>query len=99
MTISAIIPAYNEENTIAAVINTLKKVSDIQEIIVVSDGSEDKTAQIARERQVTVIELPKNMGKGAAIKTGLDASKGEVLLFLDADLIGLKEMHDCLNHS
>jgi len=93
MIISAIIPAYNEEKTVGKIIDTLKNVDIISEIIVVSDGSEDKTAQIARERQVTVIELPKNMGKGAAIKTGLDASKGEVLLFLDADLIGLKEMH------
>jgi len=93
MNICAIIPAYNEEKTIGQIIDTLKKVDIINEIIVVSDGSEDNTAQIAGEHQVTVIELPKNMGKGAAIKAGVEASKGDVLLFLDADLIGLKEMH------
>jgi len=93
MNICAIIPAYNEEKTIGQIIDTLKKVDIINEIIVVSDGSEDNTAQIAGEHQATVIELPKNMGKGAAIKAGVEASKGDVLLFLDADLIGLKEMH------
>ena len=65
MNICAIIPAYNEEKTIGQIIDTLKKVDIINEIIVVSDGSEDNTAQIAGEHQVTVIELPKNMGKGA----------------------------------
>jgi glycosyltransferase involved in cell wall biosynthesis len=93
MYISAIIPAYNEEKTVGKIIETLKNVNIINEIIVVNDGSEDKTAQIAREHKVTVIELAKNMGKGAAIKTGLEASKGVILLFLDADLIGLKEFH------
>ncbi|NMB98221.1 MAG: glycosyltransferase family 2 protein [Clostridiaceae bacterium] len=93
MYISAIIPAYNEEKTVGKIIETLKNVNIINEIIVVNDGSEDKTAQIAREHKVTVIKLAKNMGKGAAIKTGLEASKGVILLFLDADLIGLKEFH------
>lgn len=93
MNISAIIPAYNEEKTVGEIIDVLRKVDIINEIIVVSDGSEDKTAQVAREHKATVIELPQNMGKGAAIKNGLEASKGEVLLFLDADLIGLREIH------
>jgi len=93
MNISAIIPAYNEEKTVGKIIDTLKRVDIVNEIIVVSDGSEDKTAQVAREHRAKVIELLENMGKGAAIKNGLEVSKGDIVLFLDADLIGLNEVH------
>lgn len=93
MPVSAIIPAYNEENTICAVIDTLKSVDKVDEIIVVNDGSHDNTAQKALECGVTVLSLQKNSGKGAAVKAGLDACKGEVILLLDADLIGLKKKH------
>lgn len=93
MTVSAIIPAFNEENTIARVIYTLKKVQRVDEIIVVSDGSVDGTASVARSCGVDVIELPQNRGKGAAVKRGLDKCKGDIALLVDADLIGLKEKH------
>lgn len=93
MYISAIIPAYNEENTISDVVNTLKKVKAINEIIVVSDGSEDDTALISRKCGVEVIELATNTGKGSAVKTGLEICKGDIILLLDADLIGLNPGH------
>lgn len=93
MFISAIIPAYNEEKTILGVIDILKNVDLIDEIIVISDGSKDNTAMLARTSGVAVIELDENMGKGAAINEGLKICKGEVILFLDADLIGLKPRH------
>ncbi|MHB1392474.1 MAG: glycosyltransferase family 2 protein [Clostridia bacterium] len=93
MNVTAIIPAYNEELTIASVINCLIKVDKIQKIIVVSDGSTDKTAAIARECGADVIELEENVGKGGAIKAGVNECGTEVILFLDADLIGLKEKH------
>lgn len=95
MFVSAIIPAYNEEKTILDVIDTLKEVEKINEIIVISDGSKDNTAQIARESGVIVIELDENMGKGAAISEGLKVCKGDIVLFLDADLIGLNNKHVC----
>lgn len=88
-----IIPAYNEERTIADVINAAKKVDLIEKIIVVSDGSTDNTAKIARECGAEVIELEINRGKGAAIKAGVDNTNANVLLLLDADLIGLTENH------
>lgn len=92
-TITTIIPAYNEEKTIGNVLSVVKQIDIIDKIIVVSDGSEDNTAEIARKFGVEVIELKDNIGKGGAIKNGLDRSKGEIILFLDADLIGLKPKH------
>lgn len=93
MSVTAIIPAYNEELTIAGVVNCLKRVDKIQKIIVVSDGSVDRTAEIARECGADVIELEENVGKGGAIKAGVNECDTEIILFLDADLIGLTEKH------
>lgn len=93
MLVSAIVPAYNEEKTVSDVLRVLKNVKDINEIILVNDGSRDGTASAARECGVEVIEHSENKGKGAAIKSGLLSARGEVILFLDADLIGLKEKH------
>lgn len=93
MKICAIIPAYNEERTIGNVIDTIRKVDWVSEIVVVSDGSVDKTAVIARDKKVKVIELAQNRGKGGAIKKGLEETDCDVVLFLDADLIGLSEAH------
>lgn len=93
MKISCLIPAYNEENTIGNVIDCVKKAGIIDEIIVVSDGSTDRTADISRKLGVKTIELEKNLGKGAALATGIENSSGEILIFLDADLIGLSKEH------
>ena len=86
MKISCIIPAYNEESTIINVLKTIKKVRTIDEIIVVDDGSDDRTYECAKSQNVTVIRHTRNSGKGAAIKTGLSHSTGDISLFLDADL-------------
>jgi len=93
MEIAAIIPAYNEERTIAQVVNVVKKHHLIDTTIVVSDGSTDETANVAREQEVKVIELEDNIGKGGAMKVGVDSTKAELILFLDADLVGLTEKH------
>lgn len=83
---SLIIPAYNEEKTIAHVIKQAKLVREISEIIVVDDGSRDRTANIAKDLGAEVIKHHKNLGKGEAIKTGISHARGTVMLFLDADL-------------
>uniref|UniRef100_A0A7C1JFH0 Glycosyltransferase family 2 protein n=1 Tax=Ammonifex degensii TaxID=42838 RepID=A0A7C1JFH0_9THEO len=85
--VSVIIPAFNEEEGIVA---TLKEVSAAvagmeAEVIVVDDGSTDKTAELARPWADKVIQHPVNRGKGAAMRSGFEASHGEVIIFLDAD--------------
>ncbi len=90
--VSIIIPAYNEEATIAQI---LKKVSDTKfpehrkEIIVINDGSTDRTNTIILSlisRVNKYIRLKKNSGKGRAIKVGLRAASGDLVLIQDADL-------------
>lgn len=93
MSVTAIIPAYNEEKTIGNVLNVISKSSLINEIIVVSDGSWDNTVNIAKKYGVKVIDLKDNIGKGGAIKAGLKECCSDIVLLLDADLIGLKEDH------
>lgn len=89
----SIVPAYNEEENIGIVLQTLKEVSLIDEIVVVSDGSTDNTVEVANSYGVNVIDLEENKGKGGAMKVGLERVKADVILFLDADLIGLKKEH------
>jgi glycosyltransferase involved in cell wall biosynthesis len=89
----AIIPAYNEEKNIGHVLSVLKDVALINKVIVVSDGSTDDTVNVAKSYGVEIIELMENRGKGGAIKAGLDNFQADVVLFLDADLLGLTEKH------
>lgn len=89
LTVSVIIPAFNEEKTVAHVVKVVKSLNYIKEVIVVDDGSADQTALKASEAGATVINHVKNRGKGAAIKTGFKNSKGDIVVFLDADLQNL----------
>lgn len=83
--ISVIIPAYNEESSIGPLIEEVKNVGDWLEILVVDDGSGDKTAEAACAAGARVIRHPYNKGNGAAIKSGVRAAQGELLLLMDAD--------------
>lgn len=74
------------KKTVASVIKTVQALNYVDEIIVVNDGSLDATEKMAKEAGATVISHTKNRGKGAAIKTGFKNSKGDVVVFLDADL-------------
>ena len=91
-TTAIIIPAYNEENTLGNVLRALAD-SGWKEIIVVSDGSTDRTARVARQHGAQVVELPVNLGKGGAMKIGSLSTQAEYLLFLDADLVGITKEH------
>ncbi len=93
MKIVTIIPALNEEKTIGEIVKTIKSVEIINKIIVVSDGSTDKTAFYARKNGAKVIELKENIGKGGAMSRGVSSCNEEIILFLDADLIGLTKEH------
>ncbi len=90
---AAIVPAYNEQNTIGSVVRTLKSSPYISEVVVVSDGSTDKTFEAAREAGAVVYELPIRHGKGAAMQHGVAHVDTEVIAFFDADLKGLTEDH------
>jgi polyisoprenyl-phosphate glycosyltransferase len=91
--VSAIIAAYNEEQTIAGVLSALQRSSLIDEIIVVSDGSTDRTVEIARHHGVQTISLFDNQGKGYAMRVGVEHAKGEVLFFVDGDMLDITDDH------
>jgi hypothetical protein len=91
--ISAVIPAFNEAERIRAVIEPLKQVKDISEIIVVDDGSEDGTAEAAESTGVRVIRLAENQGKAAAMDRGVFEAENEVILFLDGDIKNVTPNH------
>lgn len=93
MKIAVIIPAYNEEETVADVVKVAKASDLVDEVIVVSDGSIDKTAEAARRAGAKVFKLRPNRGKGAAILHGVANTKAEIVIFLDADLKGLTAHH------
>ncbi|MBP7113925.1 MAG: HAD-IB family phosphatase [Candidatus Peribacteraceae bacterium] len=87
--LTCILPAFNEEKTISRVLRVLKKVQEIDELLVVDDGSTDQTGAVARTNGARVLRHQKNSGKGAAIKTGASHAKNNLLLFIDADLQSL----------
>ena len=90
-TCSAIVCAYNEEANLSAVLDGLLGAAFIQEIIVVDDGSKDRTAEIMQEysqlERIRPIYLTPNQGKGNAMAEGAAAASGDILLFVDADLM------------
>lgn len=92
--VAVIIPAYNEDKTIADVVKVAKASDLVDEVIVVSDGSTDKTADKAEKAGADkVIKLSEKGGKGAALLRGVAETKAEIIVFLDADLKGLTEHH------
>lgn len=84
--ISVVIPAYNEEDTIKMTLVTLNRSPWVSELIVVDDGSSDDTAAIALKYCDEVIQLPKNKGKAFALKEGWKRAQGDIVVALDADL-------------
>lgn len=88
---SAIVPAYNEEKTIEKVVRTFLIHPWCYEVIVISDGSNDKTAEVAKNAGAQVLALEKNIGKGGAVEIGVRLAKMDVLFFSDADILGLDE--------
>ncbi len=84
--LSIIIPAYNEGEIIGETIQAILGLKiEGSELIVVDDGSTDETAKVASNAGARVISHPYNIGNGAAVKTGIRASRGKVLVFLDGD--------------
>ncbi len=91
---SCLIPAYNEEGRVGNVVKVAKSHPYVGEVIVISDGSQDRTAEEAKIYGADrVIELKENIGKGGAIFVGANFAKFPYLLLLDADLINLQKEH------
>ena len=92
--LSIVIPAYNEEKRISTTLLKIKEYLNMQafswEIILVDDGGSDRTVEIAKNTleggRLTIIKNHTNCGKGYSVKSGILRSKGEIILFCDADL-------------
>jgi glycosyltransferase involved in cell wall biosynthesis len=93
--IAVLVPAYNEERNIRRNIRFIRdNFDEIDQIVVINDGSEDRTADIVREEYgVDLVDLKQNVGKGGALRAGLKATNAEIILLLDADLVGLTREH------
>lgn len=88
--LSVLIPAYNEERTLEHVIDTVLKVDEDLEVVLIDDGSQDDTWNVMQSRadgdRVRTVRHDVNQGKGAAIRTGLTHARGHIVLIQDADL-------------
>jgi glycosyltransferase involved in cell wall biosynthesis len=84
--IEIVIPAYNEESSIAQIIKEIKSVLGQEAAVtVIDDGSLDRTSEIAQNNGARVVRHPYNIGNGASIKTALRNSTSDVIVFMDAD--------------
>ena len=84
--VTVIIPVFNEEPVIGQVVRDVRKtIGDQNEVLVVDDGSIDKTAEVAKRAGARVLCHPYNIGNGASIKTGIRKARGELLVMMDGD--------------
>lgn len=93
MKVAAIVPAYNEAGNVGNVLKILLSSPELNEVILVDDGSIDNTSQIGRDLGAKVITLNPNMGKGGAMIKAVESTDAQIVVFFDADLINLKTEH------
>jgi glycosyltransferase involved in cell wall biosynthesis len=90
MKLSVVMPIFNEERTLEEMVKRVRSVKLADEIVLVNDGSTDGSAgildKLAKEPGVKAIHLEKNLGKGAAVRAGIQAALGDLILIQDADL-------------
>ncbi len=83
--VSVVIPAFNESQTIGDLVQTVQQRYPDFEIVVIDDGSEDNTAEVAADSGARVYSHPYNIGNGAAIKSGIRVASGDIFVFMDGD--------------
>jgi glycosyltransferase involved in cell wall biosynthesis len=86
MKVAVLIPAWNEADRIDQTILAVRTLPQVNEIIVIDDGSQDETYRISLEAGARVIRHSTNYGKGAALYSGILATQADVVVFLDADM-------------
>ncbi len=84
--VTAIVPAYREEARIGATVRALRAIPAVGDVLVVDDGSTDRTASVAREAGATVLSLPRRRGKAGAMEAGLRAASLPYVAFVDGDV-------------
>ena len=87
--VAVVIPAYNEEETVANIVKIAKSLEYVTEVVVVNDGSNDNTEEEAKNAGAKVINHQTNKGKGAALKTGFKNTTSDIIAFIDADIYNL----------
>lgn len=95
--VSIVICAYNEEKTIESVVHACRQFNPESEILVLDDGSQDKTPEILKQLAIDLgirnIRLAQNKGKSWAMARGVEEAENEIILFWDADVTGIREEH------
>ena len=87
MTVVALVPAKDSSDTVADTVAALLGLEAVDEVVVVDDGSTDDTADVALSAGARVLRLPRNVGKGGAVASGVAATpEAEVYLLVDADV-------------
>ena len=92
VSVSCIIPAWNEAERLPFVLRAVVGHPAVDEVIVVDDGSQDGSAEVAQALGASVLRLGRNGGKSAAVAAGVAQARGDLILLLDADLAGLTAM-------
>ena len=85
-TVAVLIPAYNEEDVIGETVKAVLSMPGIAEVVVIDDGSDDRTPFVAHDAGARVIQLENNSGKGAALNRGVAETQADIYLMIDADL-------------
>lgn len=93
MVVTALVPCYNEEQRIGRVLEVLTNCPAIKEVVVVNDGSTDGSVEVIKKYPVKLVDLAKNVGKGGALRAGIELVDTPFIFLCDADLTGLTGGH------